>query len=194
MSIDAKLALTYGIRAPEMPPEPTISPNEAAKIFNVTGEAVKVWIYTGKLPAAKQANGYWRIRKSDLEAFMRRRVEGVRKKIMIVVSERWREVVVKAADSAGLETLIPQNRADALLKAIVSPPSLIVLDIDVPERFDFLAAVRERWSAWRAPAILIGSRGQTDAELNLAMQHGVAGFLCDPPLEYLAYELGRMLT
>ena len=45
--IVAEEAAQYGIRAPAVlpPGERFISPNEAGRILNVTGEAVKQWIY-----------------------------------------------------------------------------------------------------------------------------------------------------
>jgi len=51
-------------------PAGCISPNEAAKEFGITGEAIKQWIYKGKLAAAKAGNGYWWLRKEDLKKFV----------------------------------------------------------------------------------------------------------------------------
>jgi excisionase family DNA binding protein len=51
-----------------------LSPNEAARILGITGEAVKAYIYQHRLPAIKLANGYWRIKKTDLENFIKMRI------------------------------------------------------------------------------------------------------------------------
>jgi hypothetical protein len=51
-------------------PAGCISPNEAAKKLNITGEAIKQWIYKGRLPAAKGPNGYWYVRESDIKQFI----------------------------------------------------------------------------------------------------------------------------
>ena len=48
-------------------PAGCVSPNEAGKKLGVTGEAVKQWIYNGKLKAAKADNGYWWVREKDLK-------------------------------------------------------------------------------------------------------------------------------
>ena len=51
-------------------PDNCISPNEAGKELNCTGEAVKQWIYKGRLRAAKAPNRYWWIKREDLDAFL----------------------------------------------------------------------------------------------------------------------------
>ncbi len=51
-------------------PDGCFSPNEIAKELDITGEAIKQWIYTGRLKAAKGSNGYWWIRRQDLKEFM----------------------------------------------------------------------------------------------------------------------------
>lgn len=50
-----------------------LSPNEAAEVLGVTGEAVKQWIRRGVLKATKLANGYWRIAPEDLKSFLETR-------------------------------------------------------------------------------------------------------------------------
>ncbi|MCK6472718.1 MAG: helix-turn-helix domain-containing protein [Planctomycetes bacterium] len=49
----------------------TFSPNEVARMFGVTGEAVKQWIHRGLLRASKLPNGYWRIRHQDLARYLK---------------------------------------------------------------------------------------------------------------------------
>jgi len=57
-------------------PEGCISPNEAAKKLNITGEAIKQWIYKGRLPAAKAENGYWWVRDNDIKKFISENQQG----------------------------------------------------------------------------------------------------------------------
>jgi len=57
-------------------PQGCVSPNEAAKKLNITGEAIKQWIYRGRLPAAKANNGYWWIREKDLQEFIEKSKQG----------------------------------------------------------------------------------------------------------------------
>jgi len=54
-------------------PEGCSSPNEVAAKLGISGEAVKNWIYTGKLRAAKAMNGYWWVREDDLKEFLESR-------------------------------------------------------------------------------------------------------------------------
>jgi len=54
-------------------PQGCVTPNEAGKKLGLTGEAVKQWIYTGKLKAGKADNGYWWIREADLEEFKKQK-------------------------------------------------------------------------------------------------------------------------
>ncbi len=39
-------------------PDGCLSPNEAGRKLGITGEAVKRWVYHGRLPASKSRNGY----------------------------------------------------------------------------------------------------------------------------------------
>lgn len=57
-------------------PQGCVSPNEAAKKLNITGEAIKQWIYRDRLPAAKANNGYWWIREKDLQEFIEKSKQG----------------------------------------------------------------------------------------------------------------------
>lgn len=55
-------------------PDGCVSPNEAGKQLSVTGEAVKQWIYNGRLKAAKDPkNGYWWIKQTDLDECLQNR-------------------------------------------------------------------------------------------------------------------------
>src|SRR5436190_21499997 len=67
----------YGISVPVLTDkgERFLSPNDIGKILNVTGEAVKQWIYRRKLPAVKLANGYRKVKVSEFEAFLKARTE-----------------------------------------------------------------------------------------------------------------------
>src|ERR1700748_2516492 len=83
-------AAAYGISLPVLTDtgERFLSPNEIGKILNVTGEAVKQWIYRRRLPAIKLANGYWKVRVADFEAFLRARHEVGRRHILITDTAR----------------------------------------------------------------------------------------------------------
>src|SRR3954469_9160140 len=112
-------AAAYGI---SLPAEPTssdrfLSPNDIGKILNVTGEAVKQWIYHRRLPAVKLANGYWKVKVSDFENFLRARHEVGRRRVLITDSKvGTMSDVVQAIEALGHQAVTAHNYADALLK------------------------------------------------------------------------------
>src|SRR6266550_2898820 len=78
-------AAAYGISLPVLTDtgERFLSPNDIGKILNVTGEAVKQWIYRRKLAAVKLANGYWKVRVADFEGFLKARTEVGRRQVLV---------------------------------------------------------------------------------------------------------------
>src|SRR3954469_13691281 len=125
-------AAAYGI---SLPAEPTssdrfLSPNDIGKILNVTGEAGKQWIYRSKLPAVKLANGYWKVKVADFEAFLRARHEVGRRHILITSTQKSDlEDVMRAIDELGHQPVIAHNYADALLKALDHFPALFIINL-----------------------------------------------------------------
>jgi excisionase family DNA binding protein len=47
------------------------TPEQAAEILQVTTAVVREWLKRGKLKGTKVADILWRIRESDLEAFLK---------------------------------------------------------------------------------------------------------------------------
>ena len=64
-----------------------LSPNDIGKILNVTGECVKQWIYHRRLPAVKLANGFWKVKVSDFEAFLKARYAAVRRQVLLIANQ-----------------------------------------------------------------------------------------------------------
>lgn len=46
----------------------TLSPAEAAELAGVHEDTIKRWARLGKIPAIKTPGGWWRFRRSDVEA------------------------------------------------------------------------------------------------------------------------------
>jgi len=130
----AEEAVQYGIRAPkELPPgDRFITPNEAGRILNVTGEAVKQWIYHRRLPANKLSNGYWKIRVRDLEDFITARQNMGKKKIMIVDAAGSKDIA-NAVEKMGHQAIVAQNKADALLKAADLYPAVFIVNVSIKD-------------------------------------------------------------
>jgi excisionase family DNA binding protein len=53
-----------------MGPEKLLTPEDAAKALLVKPETLRGWLRTGKLKGVK-AGRLWRVRESDLEAFLK---------------------------------------------------------------------------------------------------------------------------
>ncbi len=107
---------SYGISLPVLTDngERFLSPNDIGKILNVTGEAVKQWIYRRKLPAVKLANGYWKVKVADFEGFLKARTEVGRRQILITDGgDAGTEEIVKAIEELGHQpvwrTIIPTH-------------------------------------------------------------------------------------
>ena len=127
LAIVAEEAAKFGLSIPKSIPkaERYISPNEAAKILNITGEAVKQWIYNRHLPSVKLSNGYWKVKVADLENFIKTRNNISQRRILIVdhANETAQEVVQEVI-KMGHESVVAQNTADAMLKAVDLVPNL----------------------------------------------------------------------
>jgi excisionase family DNA binding protein len=50
-----------------------LSPQEAAAIVGCHEDTLKRWARTGKIPAFRTPGGWWRFRRSDIEAFLNTR-------------------------------------------------------------------------------------------------------------------------
>ena len=129
MQIVPEVASKYGIALPESQDhERTLSPNEIAPIFGVTGEAVKHWIYQRRLPAVKQMNGYWRVKVSDLERFIQARSEVGKQYVLIAARPEVLGSVTDSMKSLSYNSVVASNLSDALLKAQSVRPSLFLID------------------------------------------------------------------
>jgi excisionase family DNA binding protein len=103
LQVDAEKGKAYGLKplAEPKPKDLLISPNEAARILNVTDQCVRQWIYHGQLNATKHRNGYWRIRVGDIEEYIKARGQMDRKRVVILCPEAQARKAVIAAVEAG---------------------------------------------------------------------------------------------
>lgn len=195
----AEEAAQYGIRPPEeVPPSDRyLSPNEAGRILNVTGEAVKQWIYHRRLPATKLSNGYWKIKVLDLENFIKARQNLGQKRIMLIDSGSSASKEMAAAIAKlGHEAIEAHNSADALLKAADLYPSLFIVNASVSE-FDawkLLEKIRKTRNIKTVPILILSDSDLKEAESDRALELGAQGFLRTPiKPQTLAEEIDKML-
>ena len=181
IQIVAEVASKYGISVPVVQDqERTLSPNEIAPIFGVTGEAVKHWIYQRRLPAVKQMNGYWRVKVSDLERFIQARSEVGRQYILITARPEISAIAADSLKAVAHNTIIAANLSDALLKAQSIRPSLLLIDTGWAEGWKLLHKVRAYKPLRNVPIILVSPKPLTVEELDGAMKAEVAGCLVEP--------------
>jgi len=178
-------AAAYGISLPVLTDtgERFLSPNDIGKILNVTGEAVKQWIYRRKLPAVKLANGYWKVKVADFEGFLKARTEVGRRHVLITDGGNSGSAeVCKAVDELGHQPVLAHNYPDALLKALDHFPALFVICISQndPECWKFAEKVRSNKSLRSFPILFIGGTTITDADTEKAVQFYAQGILARP--------------
>ena len=181
----AEEAVKYGFTPPKTLPkgERFISPNEAAKILSLTGEAVKQWIYHRRLPAIKLSNGYWKIRIKDLEDFIKAKQDVSHRRILIVdqvgaASQDLAKCVVELEH----EPVLAHNCTDALLKAVDLLPSLFVINLAVnpAEAWGLIEKVRKHRNLRRLPILIITDSDLKEKEGAYALELGVQGLLKRP--------------
>jgi CheY-like chemotaxis protein len=135
--------------------EDLLSPNQAGRELGVSGVAVKQWIYQRKLPARKLSNGYWRIRRADLEQFLRERDKGGTNRVLTVGHAA--EEARRAFEAAGWHTLTARNPVDAVLRALDVRPSVVLIDVGSLGEGGWVAAkkLRSKRGTQRVPMILL---------------------------------------
>jgi len=59
-------------KIPASPLDQLLTPEQAAKALAVSPRTVKQWLRDGKLPGVKLAGKVWRVKASDLQAFIKK--------------------------------------------------------------------------------------------------------------------------
>jgi CheY-like chemotaxis protein len=197
--VAAEQAAKYGVSLPQEPSESErfLSPNEIGKILNVTGEAVKQWIYHRRLPAVKLPNGYWKVKIADFEQFLKARNE-VGKRRVLVTDTRAGDLkdVLETVEKLGHQPVVAHNYADALLKASDNHPALFIINVSMKEVDPWKLAekIRSLKSLKNAPILLLADADLSDDDADRAMQLGAQGFLKRPiSSDTLSAEIERIL-
>ena len=118
--------------------------SQASDYCNVPTETIIQWLDTGALAALKTEEGHRRIKKDDLEAFLRKKglplPEDVklaeRKKILVVDDDRIIvETIVQALeeDRYGYDLISAADGFEAELQVNHFKPDLMILDIMMPD-------------------------------------------------------------
>jgi len=199
-SAASEQAALYGVSLPQEPAEGEryLSPNDIGKILNVTGEAVKQWIYHRRLPAVKLTNGYWKIKVADFQQFLKVRNE-VGKRRVLITDTRAGDLkdVIETIERLGHQSVVAHNYADALLKASDHHPALFVINVSMKESEPWKLAekIRGLKPLKNAPILLIADADLSDHDADRAVQLGAQGFLKRPvSVDTLSSEIKRILN
>lgn len=117
---------------------------QAGKYCNVPTETIIGWLDTGGLPALKTEGGHRRIKKEELDRFLREKgiplpadaKPEARKKILVVDDDRIIvETIVQALeeDDYGYDLISAADGFEAGLQVSHFKPDLIILDIMMPD-------------------------------------------------------------
>ena len=192
-------AAAYGINVPILTDtgERFLSPNDIGRILNVTGEAVKQWIYRRKLPAVKLANGYWKVKVADFEGFLKARTEIGRRHILITDGTgAGSSEILEAIEALGLQAVLAHNYSDALLKSLDHFPALFIICIGQGETdcWTFADRVRTNKSLRSFPILFIAGEKITEQDTDNAVSCYAQGILTRPlSVETLKKEIERIL-
>lgn len=191
--VDPKIAAQFGMQAPQKvePGERFISPNQAGRILNITGEAVKQWIYHRRLPAVKLSNGYWKIRVRDLEQYIDNRNDAV-KKVLLLADEHHEKMLCKVLDSLDCTKVVAANTTDALLKAADVSPDLLIVCLNVPNAWEFLHKIKKSRHVHTRPVLLVADKQLSDKEQETALTMGIQGVV--PSDKLSVHEVERLIT
>jgi CheY-like chemotaxis protein len=196
----AEQAAAYGINLPKelAASERYLSPNDIGKILGITGEAVKQWIYHRRLPAVKLANGYWKVRVSDFEAFLKARHDIGRRRILLIDTHQGGlSDVAQVIEKLGHSPVTAHNHADALLKALDLHPALLIIDCSLKETEPWKIAekIRATKALKSVPILLLASAELSEEDAEKALQLQAQGFLRHPvAAETLSQEIQRILN
>jgi CheY-like chemotaxis protein len=198
--IIAEQAAAYGISLPGEPSaaERFLSPNDIGKILNLTGEAVKQWIYQRRLPAVKLANGYWKVKVADFEAFLKARHEVGRRRVLIICSkEDPMTDVVETVQKLGHQPITSNNYADALLKSLDHHPALFVVNCSAKETepWKLVQKIRATKALRSVPVLLTAEIELSESDAEKALELAAQGFLKRPSEPQALYqEIERILN
>jgi excisionase family DNA binding protein len=186
-----KVAEQFGISLPEREEE-TLSPNQVGTILGITGEAVKQWIYARRLPAVKLGNGYWKVKKEDLEQYISSKSKAPSSVVLIAsLNEDNKELIGRAVSSNGCTLVQAITFTEAVLKATAQYPAALIVDLDHTDfAWKLVEYIRKTKSLSRTPIALLCKAELSEQDLNKAISFQVYSvILSDWPIKKIEAEL-----
>ena len=179
---------------------------QAAKYCNVSTETIIGWLETGGLSALKTEGGHRRIKKDDLDKFLRGKgiplpVDAkpqVRRKILVVDDDRIIvETIVQALeeDEYGYDLISAADGFEAGLQVSHFKPDLIILDIMMPDINGYEVCRKIKCSPAERDIKIIVLSAYLDAEAFEQMKSSGADacFSKPLPLQQLKREVAKLL-
>lgn len=165
--LDESVAKAVALQLGKKYPDKTqfLAPSVVSEMLGVTSEAVKQWIYSRRLPAVKLTNGYWKIRVSDLEGYLKSKYD-IQRRLLVFSSV----ATLDDLPSEGLSVVFATNYADAVVKVMDSQPSLLVADAANPEAWKLIKKIRDTKMTQNLPVILISKTKFSDIEVDKALE------------------------
>jgi excisionase family DNA binding protein len=162
---------------------------QAAERCSISRVTLWRWVKSGKLKAYATPGGHYKIRKNDLETFIRGNMRHLRvsdafpkKKIMIVDDDHeMRKLLTKILSKNGYLTETASNGIDAGIKIMQFKPDLIILDFNMPQMDSFDVCMRiKKESDHSQIKILILTAYDTVENRDRIMKAGADAFLAKP--------------
>lgn len=179
---------------------------KASQHCNVSPKTIINWVESGHIKAYKTVGGHRRIKRSDLEAFMRK--QGIpipatepadaRKKILVVDDDPIIvETIVQALeeDEADYEVISAADGFEAGLQVTHFAPDLLILDIMMPDikGYDVCRKIKENPETSRIKIVVL-SAYLDEEKFERMKAHGADACFSKPlPLPKLKEEVSRLL-
>jgi excisionase family DNA binding protein len=180
--------------------------SQASKYCNVSPKTIINWIDAGYIKAYKTAGGHRRIKKEDMDQFLKEKgmplpeeakVEE-RKKILVVDDDKIIvETIVQALeeDEYGYEMISASDGFEAGLQVSHFKPDLLILDIMMPDINGYEVCQKIKSSPeTKDTKIIVLSAYLDDEAFKQMKEYGADACFSKPlPLEQLKFEVAKLL-
>lgn len=186
--------------------EDTLTVFTASKYCNVSSKTIINWVEAGHIKAYRTVGGHRRIKKSDLEAFMRsqgipipeEKEDGAGKKILVVDDDMIIvESIVQALeeDEFDYDVISASDGFEAGLQVNHFHPDLLILDIMMPDikGYDVCKKIKENEKTKNTKIIVLSAYLDDDKFAQMKEYGADVCFSKPLPLPRLKEEVARLL-
>jgi excisionase family DNA binding protein len=181
--------------------------SQASKYCKVSSKTIINWIDAGYIKAYKTVGGHRRIKKEDLDQFLKEKgmplpeeakTTEERKKILVVDDDKIIvETIVQALeeDEFGYEMISASDGFEAGLQVNHFKPDLLILDIMMPDINGYEVCQKIKSSPeTKDTKIIVLSAYLDDDAFNQMKEYGADACFSKPlPLEQLKFEVAKLL-